>query len=121
MIKGCMTAAIVCLLMMSGAFGNAYAMDPMRLGIRTNLPKQFNTIGQAAKYYADAIGYKLVTAYPAPEESAAIADERINPLARSGGVKPIEEAILSLLRQGCNLVIDHEHKLFSFEHGRGME
>jgi len=94
---------------------SALALDPMRIGIRTGLPEEIQTVGEAAQYYADVIGYRLVTKYPAPAESGLIATETINPLARAAGIKPVEEAILALLRADCLLVIDHDHKLFSFE------
>ena len=93
----------------------ALALDPMRIGIRSGLPEEIQTVGEAAQYYADVIGYRLVTQYPAPAESGLIATETINPLARAAGIKPVEEAILALLRADCLLVIDHDHKLFSFE------
>jgi type IV pili sensor histidine kinase/response regulator len=96
---------------------SAFALDPMRIQIRTNFPAHLETVGQAAQYFARGIGYRLATDHPAPEESAQIATEAIGPLARSSQVMPIEEAILSLLRPNHHLVIDHQNKLFSFEKG----
>lgn len=93
----------------------ASAADPMRIQIRTYLPEKLNTIGPAAQYYADVIGYRLVTGYPAPPECGWIARRTINPLADKNRILPVEEAILALLDRNCNLVIDHEHKLFAFE------
>jgi hypothetical protein len=121
MIKTAVYSSItVVVLLACGMFTSAQALDPMRLGIRTDLPGEVKTVGQASQYFADAIGYQLVTQYPAPEESAVIAAETISPLSITSGIKPVEEAIISLLRSGCNLVIDHEHKLFSFEHREGV-
>lgn len=105
------------LLLVCLSFGTASALDPMRIRIRTALPSKIETVGQAAQYFADAIGYRLVTRSPAPEESSAIAGENLNPLAMTNGVLPVEEAILSVLRRNCMLVIDKDHKLFSFERG----
>ena len=95
----------------------AFALDPMRIQIRTALPAHVETVGQAAQYFAKGIGYHLATPPPAPDESARIAGEPIGPLAPSSQIMPIEEAILGLLRPHYNLVVDHEHKLFSFEKG----
>lgn len=93
----------------------ANAADPMRIQIRTTLPERITTIGPAAQYYADVIGYRLVTGYPAPQECAKIAKRTINTLADKNRILPVEEAILALLDSNCKLVIDHEHKLFAFE------
>lgn len=95
--------------------GNTLALEPMRIRVRTELPKHISTVGGAAQYYAHSIGYQLKTDYPAPAESAGIALQDINPFSRKNKVLPIEEAILSLLGQNFNLVLDNKHKLFSFE------
>lgn len=96
---------------------NAFALDPMRIRVRTELPAEIKTVGEAAQYYAIGAGYKLVVNYPAPEDSFSIAREEINPHNRIQAVLPIEEAILNLLAMNYYLVIDTEHKLFSFEKG----
>ena len=96
---------------------NAYAFDPMRIQIRTVLPKEIKTVGDAAQYYADVIGYRLETLYPAPEESSLIAAEQISPLFFTNSVLAVDDAILALLREPYVLIIDHEHKLFSFGQG----
>lgn len=99
--------------------GNAFAVDKMRIQIRTGLPQHLHTVGDAAQYYADVIGYRLVTQYPAPDASARIAREPVSLLAHihpsESKIKPVEDAILSLLDERYVLVIDHDHKLFSFE------
>lgn len=97
--------------------GTALALDPMRIQIRTVLPENTQTVGQAASYFAASIGYRLVTSHPAPPESRSIANELLNPLVTTNTVRPVEEAILALLRENYSLVIDHQHKLFSFELG----
>jgi hypothetical protein len=101
--------------------GTAHAADPMRRQIRTALPETITTIGPAAQYYADVIGYRLLTGYPAPEECERIARRTINILADKNRILPVEEAILALLDRNCKLVIDHEHKLFAFEEDRGRK
>ena len=92
----------------------AFALDPMRIQIRTALPAHVETVGQAAQYFAKGIGYHLATTLPAPEESARIAAEPIGPLAPSSQIMPIEDAILGLLGPHYNLVVDHEHKLYGY-------
>ena len=94
---------------------HAFALDPLRINIRTDLPKKIKTIGAAAQYYADVAGYQIKTTYPAPQYASVIASEELNMLALVSETKPIDEAILSLLGEGCILVVDHEHKLISFD------
>ena len=93
----------------------AFALDPLRINIRTDLPAKLKTIGAAAQYYADVAGYQIKTTYPAPHYASVIASEEINTLSLTSETKPIDEAILSLLGEGCVLVVDHEHQLISFD------
>ena len=48
------------LLISLGILGPAHALDPMRIKIRTTVPKEINTVGDAAQYYADVIGYRYL-------------------------------------------------------------
>jgi hypothetical protein len=89
-----------------------YALDSMRIRIRTELPPKITTVGGGAQYYADAVGYKLVLNTP---ESRKIASEMLSPMAAVNAVRPLEEAILTLLREDCLLIIDAKNKLFSFK------
>ncbi|OEU51769.1 MAG: hypothetical protein BA871_11630 [Desulfuromonadales bacterium C00003096] len=95
------------------------AIDPMRVPVRMRIPNQIKTVGDASQYYAKTVGYRLITSYPAPSESAGIASNPINLLAPTDTVEvfPIREGILMLLHDSDRLVIDREHKLFSFEKG----
>ena len=97
--------------------GSVHAFDAMRIQIRTVLPSEITTVGAAAQYYAEVTGYRLTTAFPAPPESSKIANDQVSPLAFTDKVLAVEDAILALLREPYVLVIDHEHKLFSFEQG----
>jgi len=97
----------------------ASAGDPMRTRIRTRLPDNIQSVGAAAQYYADVIGYRLLTANPAPNDSHEIANRSINPLFNENKVLPVEEAILAVLDMDAQLVIDHKHKLFAFEKAGG--
>ncbi|WP_054697637.1 hypothetical protein [Desulfosarcina cetonica] len=103
---------IICFMAMSVP---AHAFDPMRIPVGTALPTGIKTVGKAAQYYADAIGYRLLTDNPAPAESAGIAGEGLSPLSKIDSIMPVEEAILAILRTEYVLVIDHNHKIFSFE------
>lgn len=106
---------LLAIVMVIAFCGGANAADSMRIQIRTFLPERLTTVGPAAQYYADVIGYRLITGYPAPQACARIAGRTINPLADKNRILPVEEAILALLDKNCKLVIDQEHKLFAFE------
>lgn len=93
----------------------AYALDPLRLQINTSLPEGVKTIGAAAQHYADVVGYKLKTTYPAPKEASTISFQELNTLTLVTGIKTIDEAILTLLSEGQILIVDHENKLISFD------
>ena len=97
----------------------ATALDPLRLRIRMTLPEGIHTIGDAARYYGDVAGYRLKTDPPAPVESSVIAAAPLPLLYREDAILPIDEAILQLLKPTDKLVVDREHKLFSFEAGSG--
>ncbi len=97
---------------------NASAFGPMRISVRTGLPEHVSTVGAAARYYADIIGYKLETVCPAPEKSEKIADEAISLFSRRNIVLPIEEAILNLLRQRYVLIVDNKSRLYAFDESR---
>jgi hypothetical protein len=94
---------------------NAYAIDPMKVNIRTHLPEGIKTVGQAAQYYAAAVEYRLTVTPPAPMESYQIAMEMLSPLARTDRILPVNEAILGLLKENYFLLIDTKNKLFSFK------
>lgn len=110
-------STLVLIMILLTLSAKAYAMDAMRLRIRTHLPNGIETVGQAAQYYAVTIGYRLTVDPPAPSESYRIATELLSPLARTDRILPVSEAILALLKDNYRLVIDTKNKLFSFEAG----
>lgn len=106
---------LILLVLLLASHQGVYAMEPMRIHIRTDLPEGIETVGQAAQYYAATVGYRIAIAPPAPSESRQIADEPLSTLARTNRVLPVSEAILILLKEDYLLVIDAENKLFSFQ------
>ena len=93
----------------------ALAFDPLRLSIKTDLPENIKHIGTAAQYYVNTIGYRVKIDYPAPQDAYQIASEELNTLSLTSELKPIDEAILSLLGEKYVLIVDHEHKMISFD------
>jgi type IV pili sensor histidine kinase/response regulator len=98
-------------------WGSVAAADfnPLRLQVRVTFPGEIATIQEAARYLVEPIGYELTTASPAPRESAAIAAAPLSPLAKNHRILSIEDALLLLIGEKNRLVVDHPHKLISFE------
>ena len=107
-------ATLILIFLFVGA-SQALAFDGMRLRVRTDLPMEIKTVGEAAQYFAANTGYRLIIHYPAPTESGRIANEPIMLATTAKKVLPVEDAILTLLADNYRLVVDRKHKLFSFE------
>jgi type IV pili sensor histidine kinase/response regulator len=113
-----MRKAIMLFFMVGGVlWGSVAAADfnPLRLQVRAIYPAEIATIEQAARYLVEPIGYELTTAPPAPRESAAIAAAPLSPLAKNHRILSIEDALLLLIGEKNRLVVDHPHKLISFD------
>lgn len=110
LLKTLVVGAVLSLCVMN----NAYA-DPLKSGTRIYFPKNIKTVGQAARYILKPVGYKLALEEPAPYESASIARQPISKNALSDNVFPIEIALVRLVGEDHKVIIDHEHKLVSFE------
>ena len=89
--------------------------NPMMQKIHTFLPRSIRTVGEAAQYYADTIGYELVTGYPQTKKSDQIANYPIKSRHRKDSIKTVEDAITALLDPRYGLAVDHEYRIFAFE------
>jgi len=103
------------LVLLIGIASSAAAYDLMRTPVRLSYPLQVKTVGAASEYLMAPLDYKLKVLPPASPEALQIARTGISPLARTGAVVPLEEALLLLVGNNNRVVIDHEHKLYTFE------
>jgi len=106
---------VLLLVLLVGIAGAANAYNPMRTPVRLSFPQELKTAGAAAQYLMEPLGYQLKVLPPAAPEALQIARTGISPLARTGAVVPLEEALLLLVGNKNRVVIDHEHHLFTFE------
>jgi hypothetical protein len=95
----------------------AAEFNELRIGTRLNLDPNIKTVKQAVEWILRPTRYKVTVKYPAPMESLEISRSPISPLVQNdiSRVPPIEEAILLVIGGDNRLVVDHEHRLISFE------
>lgn len=105
-------------LVLCSSIAAAYT-NPFRVRVRTSYPLQVRTVGQAANHLLAAIDYKVIYNLPAPQEAREIGRMGIGPLARTGEVMPMEDALLLLVGEQNCVVVDHEHSLVTFERCQG--
>ncbi|TDN48067.1 pilus assembly protein PilL [Scandinavium goeteborgense] len=92
-------------------------VDPTSVYMRTVWPEDVTTIRQAVSYLLEPTGYRLVTRYPAPRESALLVDKPIPPIAKLNRTMPVVDALQLLVGLKNYVVIDHAHHLVSFQRG----
>lgn len=98
--------------------GDVYEYDQLQLRVYAHYPSDVVTIKEAAKYLLDVTEYKLVTnaeLSTAPMQSNVIGRNGIGTLARVNQMMTIEQALWLLIGRDNQLVVDHSHKLISFE------
>ena len=103
------------IVLMAAAAAQAGGYNRLKLNVTTVLPPEVKTVGEAAFYLTFPAGYSLLTKSPAPQESEAIAARPVSPLFPRGRMMTIESALLELIGSDARLVVDHEHRLYSFE------
>lgn len=89
--------------------------DPLTTIVRTHLPGEIVTTGDAINYYLEGTGYKLTTEPPAPKESTELVKQKAI-YKGSDGVMMINEAITRMFDHEIALIVDHENKLVSVGH-----
>lgn len=115
---------VLCIVLIMASF-TAFAQgkqdvryDPLRAQVRVLFGPHIKTVGQAASSLVEGIGYKLTTSYPAPEDSAAIVAMPLSALVRANStykVMSLEQALLWVAGEDYRLVVDHRHRLISYE------
>jgi len=109
-----MVYRLTILLMLFGV-GSALAFNPFRAQVRTVYPTTIKTVGEAAQYLIEPAGYTLLLDPAVSKDAQEIAERPVG--ARAGGTAaiPLEEALLLLIGDESNLVVDHPHRLITFE------
>ena len=92
-------------------------INTLTLSVRTSWEDNIKTVGSAVRYILEPSGYSLVIDYPAPKEALDISLKAIPPVAKINRTMPIIDLIQILIGMDNTIVIDHEHKLLSFQKG----
>lgn len=90
-------------------------VDPLTVYMRTVWPEDVTTVRQAIDYLLEPTGYRLITRYPAPRESALLVDKPIPPIAKMHRTMPVLDALQLLVGLNHYVVVDHAHHLVSFQ------
>ncbi|BBW89495.1 pilus assembly protein PilL [Klebsiella pneumoniae] len=93
-------------------------VDPLTVYMRTVWPEDVRSVRQAVDYLLEPTGYTLVTRYPAPREAALLVDKPIPPIAKVHRTMPVIDALQMLVGLDNYVVIDHAHRLVSFQKNR---
>ncbi|MFA0012020.1 hypothetical protein AB4391_01540 [Vibrio lentus] len=92
-------------------------VDTLQVSARTLFPPEMKTVGEAAKWLLEPLGYHIVTDYPAPKSAKAILSHPIPTAARMHRTMPVTHALQLLIGQDNTLIVDREHKLITFSKG----
>jgi hypothetical protein len=95
--------------------GLSLAANPLRVQVRTIYPQHMKTVGEAAQYLLEPTGYTLTLNPRIEPDAQAIAMRQIRPQAEGNTTVVLEEALLLLAGDDCRLIVDHPHKLVTFE------
>lgn len=92
-------------------------IDPLTLAVRTVWGPEIKTVEDAVDWIIEPTGYRLVTSYPAPTESARIAQRSLPPVIKLHRTMPIIDALQLLAGMDNTVIIDKRNKLISFQYG----
>ncbi len=92
-------------------------IDPLTLAVRTVWGPEIKTVQDAVDWIIEPTGYRLTTQYPAPTESARIAQKTLPPVIKMHRTMPIIDALQLLAGMDNTVIIDKRNKLISFQYG----
>ena len=94
-----------------------FDVDPLMLATRTVWDKNIRTVGDATRWVLAPSGFKLLTRFPAPKESAALMAKPIPPSMKMHRTMPIIDALQLLVGEKNTVIVDRQHHLISFKEG----
>lgn len=92
----------------------AFSLDPLSTPVRLIELKRFSTIGEAASYYGQKVGYTLKLRHPAPADASFIASLPIKPSMLREEVVPFKRMLVRLIGENNILIVDPNKKHFTF-------
>ncbi|MFA0196792.1 hypothetical protein AB4501_21795 [Vibrio sp. 10N.222.55.E8] len=92
-------------------------VDTLQVAARTLYPPQVTTVGDAATWLLEPLGYHIVTDYPAPKSAQRLLGKPIPTAAKVYRTMPVTHALQLLIGEDNSLIVDREHKLITFSKG----
>lgn len=91
------------------------ASNKLKIRVIMKFPSFLRTIEETSLYLLAPINYKLVFSPYFPEQTRKILERRLLSTHNDGSLKTIEEALLQISGDDTIIVVDHDHKLITFE------
>ncbi|MBL0319160.1 MAG: hypothetical protein IPP74_07715 [Alphaproteobacteria bacterium] len=114
-----MRASFLCcffLLIGSTALAKSnYGYNPLHLSFRPYFPEDITSKGAAIQYMLNPIGYHFITRSPATEPIDALASELLPKESQPDEPVILETYLQRLAGSSYRIVVDHAHKLLTFE------
>lgn len=92
-------------------------VDTLHVSARTIYPPELNTVGEAANWLLEPLGYHIIADYPAPTSAAAILKQPIPTAAKMHRTMPVTHALQLLIGEGNTIVVDRKNRLITFSKG----
>lgn len=91
------------------------AINSLRLRTVMTFAERLKNIKETAEYLIEPINYKLVLSPISSEQTKRILARPLLRVYSDGSLKTIEDALLQIAGEDTILIVDHEHKLVTFE------
>lgn len=90
-------------------------INSLKLRTVMTFSQKLKNIKETAEYLLEPINYKLVLSPISGEQSKRILARPLMRVHSDGSLKTIEDALLQISGEDTILIVDHEHKLITFE------
>ena len=88
------------------------SIDPLSLSVRMIWHENIKNVGQAVQYILEPSGYRVTLS---PRDSEKIANKKLPAIAKVKRTIPIIDVIQILIVLDNTIIVDHKHKLVSFQ------
>lgn len=89
-------------------------INSLHLRAVMTFPARLKNVSDTANYLLEPINYKVMQ-MPGDRKISKILSRPLLPIYNNGQMKTIEDALLDIAGDDTILVVDHEHKLITFE------
>ena len=92
----------------------ARAEDPLDVLVRPQLPSSVKTVGEAAAWYAETIGYRFYSRAPASGDARKLSYTTVRTFGDNEPPVPLREALLAIVPADVDLIIDRSNKAIAY-------